>query len=557
MSSPSPKGSDSGRLPVTPVVLDEDGPGSGDLREHPTAIGVPMYESADGPVFAEGPWTALSEMVGSDPGPKFFERQGFTAAVGQTLTVLRDGTEQSVVYVGCGSRDNTGPDDLRRAAANFVRAAGRSGTALFVLTAQLAERAAKNASVGPQREIGLGHRNLPVPGSSKSPDASTRSHGIAAQAVAEGAILGSYRFSSHKSKPQDPILDSLVVGGHDIEAETLSAGIARGSRIAEAVCGARDLVNEPPSKMNPELLAQAAAELFRESAHTSFEVWDDERIETEKLGGLMGVARGSAEAPRLVRAVYEPPDPVEIDGRVVHVVLVGKGITFDSGGLSLKSADGMVTMKTDMSGAATVLSTLSACGDLGVRVRVTAIAPVTENMPGGRATKPGDVLTIRDGQTIEVLNTDAEGRLILADGLSLARELEPDVIIDLATLTGAAVVALGTQIAGLFGNDADLVDRVMAAAARAGEALWPLPLPDGYKNQIDSDVADMKNVGKSGQAGAITAALLLARFVGDTPWVHIDMAGPARSDETEGPVVKGGTGFGVRTLLELLDSFTS
>ncbi|HYL40204.1 MAG TPA: M17 family metallopeptidase, partial [Candidatus Binatus sp.] len=250
-------------------------------------------------------------------------------------------------------------------------------------------------------------------------------------------------------------------------------------------------------------------------------------------------------------------DPVEVGGKVPHVVLVGKGITFDSGGLSLKTADGMTTMKTDMSGAAAVLGALSACGDLGVPVRVTAIAPMTENMPGGRATKPGDVLTIRNGKTIEVLNTDAEGRLILADALSLASELDPDAIVDLATLTGACIVALGGSIGGLFGTDDDLIGKVRAASEVAGEPTWPLPLYDDYRSHIDSEVADMKNIGKGGQAGAITAALLLARFVDGCPWVHLDIAGPARSDENSGVLSKGGTGFGVRTLLELLESFAA
>ncbi|MHB8592919.1 MAG: leucyl aminopeptidase family protein, partial [Acidimicrobiales bacterium] len=320
-------------------------------------------------------------------------------------------------------------------------------------------------------------------------------------------------------------------------------------------CFARDLVNEPPSTMTPDLLAQAVAEHLETGAGVTLEVWDEERVAAEHLGGLLGVARGSAQPPRLLRAAYEPSDPVEVDGRVPHVVLVGKGITFDSGGLSLKTADGMVTMKTDMSGAAAVLAAIAVCGDLGVRVRVTAIAPVTENMPGGRATKPGDVLTIRNGLTIEVLNTDAEGRLVLADGLSLASEMSPDAIIDLATLTGACVVALGSSIAGVLGNDTMLIERVRQASRRAGEAVWPLPLADEYRSHIESEVADMKNVGKGGQAGAIAAALLLARFVEGTPWVHLDIAGPARSDEDSGYLTKGGTGFGVRTVLELLQGF--
>jgi leucyl aminopeptidase len=263
------------------------------------------------------------------------------------------------------------------------------------------------------------------------------------------------------------------------------------------------------------------------------------------------------EPPRLVRADYRPADPIEIDGRAPHVVLVGKGITFDSGGLSLKSADGMTTMKTDMSGAAIVLAALGACHDLGVRVRVTAIAPITENMPSGSAIKPGDVLTIRDGKTIEVLNTDAEGRLVLADALVLATELEPDAIVDVATLTGAAAVALGTGIAAIFGNDDDLVNQLRRAGDRAGERLWPLPLPDEYADHIDSDVADMKNVGKPGQAGAIAAALLLARFVGTSHWAHLDIAGTGRSTEASGYLSKGGTAFGVRTLLGLVAEYGS
>jgi leucyl aminopeptidase len=323
--------------------------------------------------------------------------------------------------------------------------------------------------------------------------------------------------------------------------------------VAEAVCFARDLVNEPPSTMSPALLAAAVQERLAGGSGVTVEVWDEDRIVAERLGGLLGVARGSAEPPRLIRAVYEPADPVQVDGKVPHVVLVGKGITFDSGGLSLKTPEGMTTMKTDMSGAAAVMAAVSACADLGVRLRVTAIAPVTENMPGGRATKPGDVLTIRNGRTIEVLNTDAEGRLVLADGLSLAAESAPDAIVDLATLTGACVVALGRSIAGLFGNDDALVARVGAASERAGEPTWPLPLPAQYRGDIDSEVADMKNVGKSGQAGAIAAAMLLERFVGDVPWAHLDIAGPARSDDDDGILTKGGTGFGVRTLLELVE----
>jgi len=229
----------------------------------------------------------------------------------------------------------------------------------------------------------------------------------------------------------------------------------------------------------------------------------------------------------LVRAHYQPAHPIEVDGRVPHVVLVGKGITFDSGGLSLKTADGMTTMKTDMSGAAIVLAALAACADLAVPVEVTAVAPVTENMPGSRAIKPGDVLTIRNGSTIEVLNTDAEGRLVLADALVLAAELRPDLIVDVATLTGAAAVALGNAVAPVFANRDEVAERVRAAGARAGEKLWPFPMPEEYAEHIDSDVADMKNIGRPGQAGAIVAAILLARFVDDVPWATWTSPAPA------------------------------
>ncbi|MGH9277359.1 MAG: leucyl aminopeptidase family protein, partial [Acidimicrobiales bacterium] len=278
-------------------------------------------------------------------------------------------------------------------------------------------------------------------------------------------------------------------------------------------------------------------------------VLDENAIVAERLGGLLGVAAGSDQPPRLIELVYDPPDAR------ATVALVGKGITFDSGGLSIKTAEGMETMKTDMSGAAAVLAAMSTLSTTAPSVRVIGIIPATENMPGGNATKPGDVLRIRNGKTVEVLNTDAEGRLVLADGLSLAVEAGVDAIIDLATLTGACIVALGNRIAGLMGNDPGWVGQVNDAAARAGEHVWPLPLPDQYRKQIDSEVADIKNIGGGRYGGALTAGLFLKEFVGDVPWAHLDIAGPARSDEDEGYLSKGGTGFGVRTIVEALASF--
>ncbi|HKY75796.1 MAG TPA: M17 family metallopeptidase, partial [Acidimicrobiia bacterium] len=251
-----------------------------------------------------------------------------------------------------------------------------------------------------------------------------------------------------------------------------------------------------------------------------------------------------------VKLTYTPK------GKVTGTVaLVGKGITFDSGGLSLKTADGMETMKTDMSGAAAVIGTMSVLRQAGVQTKVIAFVPTTENMPGGRAIKPGDVLKIRNGKTVEVLNTDAEGRLILADGLSLAVEEKPDAIIDLATLTGACVVALGMKIAGLMGNDDAWIGQVRDAADRVGEPMWPLPLPQEYRKDLDSEIADLKNITGGRGGGALTAGLFLAEFAGDIPWAHLDIAGPARASADDGYIGKGGTGFGVRTLVEVLSTF--
>jgi leucyl aminopeptidase len=324
--------------------------------------------------------------------------------------------------------------------------------------------------------------------------------------------------------------------------------------VARSVALARDLVNEPPSSLTPERFGDVMADRFAGVDGLTVEVWDEERITAERLGGVLGVAAGSVRPPRLVKVTYLPTDPYEVDGRVPHLALVGKGITFDSGGLSLKPPTGMETMKTDMGGAAAVLAAVDAISALGGRIPITAWAPMTENMPSGSAIKPGDVLTTRSGKTIEVLNTDAEGRLILSDGLTLAIEEGPDAVIDLATLTGAAVVALGKEIAGLLGNDEELLDAVQAAGAAAGEPCWPLPLHEDYASHIESEVADMKNMGRPGQAGTISAALLLQEFVGDVPWAHLDIAGPSRTEDNRWYNTKGGSGFGVRTLVALATS---
>ncbi len=509
---------------------------AGSIPPELVAVGVPVISDEQGPRIG----VSLDGEVGQNlvPGeldPAWCTRHGFTGKVGQTLTFRAagaNGTAQGlvdlhpaeIVLVGVGEsphlEGDRGLESLRRASAAFVRAAGHGGSAALLL---------------PNIGIDIGAEQ-------------------SAAAVAEGAVLASYRYDAYRTGDHPATLDGLVIvpAGSDIAAA--GTGVIRGARVAESVGLARDLVNEPPSSLTPEKFADFFIERFADVEEVGVEVWDQPRITAERLGGLLAVSRGSTQAPRLVRVDYKPADPLLIEGRVPHLALVGKGITFDSGGLSLKTASGMETMKTDMSGAAVVLSAVDAAAAQRARIRITAFAPLTENMPGGSATKPGDVLTTRSGKTIEVLNTDAEGRLVLADGLTLAAEVGPDAIIDVATLTGAAIVALGNQIGGLFGNDDHLIAQVRAAAERAGEPLWPLPLPDDYRSHIESPIADMRNIGRPGEAGSISAALLLREFVADVPWVHLDIAGPARSEEDSHYLTKGGTGFGVRTLVALATS---
>ncbi len=511
------------------------GPGTAGVASA-AVVGVVVWEdggtlrtAAVGPA---GVGTGVAELVPATLDSTWCRAQGFTATAGSTL-VLRpperaggDGSPSTVVLVGAGPFLPPGPaaaaESLRRAAAGLVRAAGDTERAVLLVPDDGA------AAVLTADRTGA--------------------------ALAEGAVLASYRFDAYQTGERRSGLQHLSLLSTAAATSELAAGVARGRRVAQSVSLARDLVNEPASSLTPSVLAERAADLFAGRSGVSVEVWDEQRIADERLGGLLGVARGSAEPPRLVRVVYEPADPRSLRGRTPHVALVGKGITFDSGGLSLKSTGGMETMKTDMGGAAAVLGALDAASALGCGVRLTAVMPLTENMPGGSATKPGDVLTTRSGQTIEVLNTDAEGRLVLSDALTLAVEEAPDAVVDLATLTGAVVTALGKEIGGLLGSDDALLTAVQSAGDRAGEPLWPLPLPDEYRSHIDSEVADMRNVGKPGQAGTIAAALLLRRFVGDVPWAHLDIAGTARSEEAVRYLTKGATGVGVRTLVELVCS---
>ena len=377
--------------------------------------------------------------------------------------------------------------------------------------------------------------------------------GDAAQALVEGALLSAYRFK--KSEDVDAAFHVVPLGSPLPSIEThdeVVEGVTRGAIMADGVNWAKRLIDSPPGNMPPKELAKQVTKRLKDDPDVAVDVWTESRIREERLGGLLGVGAGSAQPTRLVYATYNPKGK-----DLAHIVLVGKGVTFDSGGLSLKTGVGMMTMKTDMTGSAVVMTALSIASRLGLAVRVTAIAPMTENLPSDRATKPGDVLTIRNGMTIEVLNTDAEGRLILADGLSLAVEANPDAIVDVATLTGAQVVALGDEVGALYATTEELADYFVEASQRSGEALWRMPLASSYESHIDSDVADMKNIGKTGQAGSIAAALLLQRFTDGRPWVHLDIAGPARAEASRGYVTKGATAFSARTIVEFLSAVAS
>jgi leucyl aminopeptidase len=369
----------------------------------------------------------------------------------------------------------------------------------------------------------------------------------AVQAIVEGIELGGYAFTPYKSTPKVSAIERVVIVGST--GKRAQAAVDRALAITEAVCFARDLVNEPGGSLTPTELAKRA-EAAGEAAGFEVEVWDERRIKAEKLGGVLGVNRGSDQKPRFLTLRYEPA------GARATLALVGKGITFDSGGLSIKTTDGMVGMKGDMGGGAAVIGAFHALATLGAKVRLLGFVPLTDNMTGGDATRVGDVLTIRNGTTVEVLNTDAEGRLILADALSLATEAAPDAIVDLATLTGACMVALGDRTAGLMGNHQGWIDQVRAAADGVGEPVWPLPLPGYLRGKLDSEVADVKNVAAGRYGGALTAGIFLKGFVGEgIPWAHLDIAGPSDAAETDGEIVKGGTGFGIRTLVALATGF--
>jgi leucyl aminopeptidase len=370
----------------------------------------------------------------------------------------------------------------------------------------------------------------------------------AIQAVVEGAMLGDYDSDPYRTEREgERRIDrlSLATGGASVGQAERSA-LERGRIIAEAQNFTRDLVNEPSNRMTPTLLAQRAQEMAAKFG-LDIEVLGPKEIRDLKMGAFWAVAQGSEEPPRLIVMRYTPADAP--DSPVVG--LIGKGITFDTGGISLKPADNMHEMKTDMAGGAAVLGAMQAIAQLKPCVRVIALVPATENMPSGKASKPGDIVTAMSGKTIEILNTDAEGRLVLADALTYAKQLGCTVLIDAATLTGAVTIALGNITTGVFGWNKDWVNRVLAAAAVAGERMWELPVDEEYRDLYKSSIADLANTGGR-HAGAITGAMFVGEFAGDTPWVHLDIAGTRWSNEEKPYLAKGPTGHPVRTLAQLL-----
>jgi leucyl aminopeptidase len=447
----------------------------------------------------------------------FMEDAGFSGKPGETLLVPADRLAAGMaVLVGVGELDEVSPAILRRAAAAVARRASKVGSVATTLTGAAPDGVADAA---------------------------------AAAAVTEGLLLGAYQFLAYKTKGEATKLKKAVLVGSGGAAVTKAIADAR--VVADAVRWARDIVNEPSGTKSPTEFAAAAKKLLAGKG-VQVTVLTEPQIKSQKMGGVIGVGQGSTRPPRFVKVTYDPPAGKRAKGTLA---LVGKGVTFDTGGISIKPAEGMETMKTDMGGAAAVLAAMSTLKALGVRHRVVGYAPMVENMPSGSAIRPGDVLKMRDGQTVEVLNTDAEGRLILADALSWAVDEKVDAIVDLATLTGACVVALGEKVAGLMGNDDGWSEQVRGAADRAGEPMWPLPLPAEYKKQLDSEVADLRNIGANRYGGALTAGIFLESFVAEVPWVHLDIAGPARAASDDGELTRGGTGFGVRTLAELARTF--
>lgn len=368
-----------------------------------------------------------------------------------------------------------------------------------------------------------------------------------AESFVTGLLLGVYQFNEFKTLERDKIKEigeAVLLGEKDEEIKLISDGLRTGEIISEAVYMARDLVNGPSNQVTPTVLAEKAQQIAR-NHDMEIQVLEVSQAEAMGMGAFSAVAKGSQEPGKFITLEYNKGKGLDT------IALVGKGITFDSGGISIKPSEGMDRMKDDMSGAAGVLATMQAAAKLKLPLNLVGVIPATENLPSGKAYKPGDILKTLSGQTVEVISTDAEGRLILSDALTYSLRLKPKAIVDLATLTGACVIALGDYVIGLFGNDESLLKRVEEASAKTGENVWKLPLWDEYFGYLKSDVADFRNVGTRA-AGAIIGAIFLSKFVEKIPWVHLDIAGPASIEKERPYIPKGGTGAGVRLVVQLL-----
>jgi leucyl aminopeptidase len=469
------------------------------------ALVVPVFRGA-----IEGPGAEVAlQALGLDEIPR---DEGFRGRIGELLHLAAPGLACGrLTLVGLGRMDELSEERVRRAAGAAVRdLAPRCRT----VATTLALASASTAYV---------------------------------RSTAEGALLGAYRYDEARSTVDPLRLETVTLVVPSALEDASREVLARARAHAEAQCLARDLVTTPPNRMGPVEFVETVAPLLAER-DVEVEVWDEQRLTEEECGGHLAVARGSAREPRLGILRYRPDAPV------ARVALVGKGITFDTGGISLKRPSTiMEAMKGDCGGAAVVAGALSALAALEVPVEVTGYVCLAENMPSGDAQRPSDVITIRGGTTVEVRNTDAEGRLVLADGLVLAAEDEPDAIVDVATLTGAAMRAVGKRATAAFGNDDDLLRQILSAAEDAGESTWHMPLWEDLRDNLDSEVADLDNLGLGDEAGATMAGLFLREFVDEVPWVHLDIAGPFWQDEDRWHLPRHGTGVGVRTLLRWLE----
>ena len=486
-------------------------------EQHSELIVVNFFEGLKTPGGATG---AVDRSLGGQIA-EIITAGDFKGKLNETLLLYTRGTLPAprVLVVGLGKEDEFGLDAIRQAAATAATTARTLGVTDYCSIVH-----------------GGGRSALPLR--------------AAAQALVEGTILGLYRFTEHKTEARadEDLAEVRRLTLVEFSAEKVSEvrdGATAGAITAESTCLARDLVNQPSNHATPTVLAQTAHQMA-EQCGLGCKVLDEEEMKALGMGALLCVAKGTDEPAKFI-VLEHNGERTDLD----TVVMVGKGITFDSGGISLKPSQNMMEWKSDMAGAAAVVGTLRAAALLELPLRVIGLAPCTENLPSGHACKPADVVKSMSGLTIEIVSTDAEGRMVLADALTYAKRYAPEAVVDLATLTGACVVALGTLTAGLMGNDPGLVGRLKTASARTGEKVWELPLFKEYGEQIKSDVADLKNSGGR-PAGKITGGFFLSRFAEDYPWVHLDIAGKAMAEKNQPYIPKGATGFGVRLLIQML-----